>query len=50
MGSSARRGRGSEFTMAWVELTRQRYRRLGDIDGWEQEYMCRAVAEETRAF
>jgi len=41
---------GSEFTMAWVERTRQRYRRLGDIEGWEQEYMCRAVAEEMRAF
>lgn len=41
---------GSEFTAAWIERTRQRYRRLGDIEGWEQEYMCRAVAEETRVF
>ena len=40
----------SMFTMAWVERTRQRYRRLGDIEGWEQEYMCRAVAEEGRTF
>jgi hypothetical protein len=41
---------GSMFTMEWIERTRARFRRLGDLDGWEQEYMCRAVSEEARFF
>jgi hypothetical protein len=38
------------YPLSWIERTRQRYRRLGDIECWEQEYMCRAFSEEARVF
>jgi hypothetical protein len=38
------------FPLPWIERERLRYRRLGDLEGWNQEYLCRAVSEETRDF